>query len=95
VGRQKEDAGEDGIMRIFMLVIEYKWEVRKMENGTNGTFGTVVTDQKCIHSFLGGNLQEMVLFKELGVQGRVLLRGSLRNRAGGLDWMSGSTVGVT
>ena len=26
-----------------------------MENGTNRTFGTVVTNQKCIHSFfLGG-----------------------------------------
>jgi len=49
VGRQKEDAGEDGIMRVFMLITECKWEVRKMENGT---FGTVVTNQKCIHSFL-------------------------------------------
>jgi len=59
VGRQKKDDGEGGIMRIFMLVTEYKLEVRKMENGTNGTFGTVVTNQKCIHNFLGGNLQEM------------------------------------
>ena len=44
--------------------------------------------------FFGGNLQEMGHLKELGVQRRVLLRGTLRNRAGGLDWISGSAVGV-
>ena len=93
VGRQMEDAGEDGIMRIFMLVAEYKWEVRKMKNGTNGTFGTVVPNQKCIQFFFfggGRTCRKWASLKDLGVHGRVLLKRIFEKEGGrfGLDqWL--------